>query len=202
MIVGFPQTSNPVVRCPGSASIRVPIGPDWVHEIKHDGYRLIVWRQGKRVRLFTRRGADWTHRFRWIVEAVSRLKAQSAIIDGEAVVCDEDGVSNFDKLHSQGYDQAVVLYAFDLLELNGEDWRLRTLEQRKVKLTKVLGNAGEGIYLNEHLIGDGANIFKHACQMGLGGVVSKRRTFGRKRTIRNERHQKVPGTRAHCPPFR
>jgi len=71
----------------------------------------------------------------------------------------------------------VVLYAFDLLELNGEDWRPRTLEQRKAKLAKLLSNAGEGIYLNEHLIGDGANIFKHACLMELEGIVSKRRDF-------------------------
>ena len=80
--------------------MRVPIGPDWVHEIKHDGYRLIARQQGKRVRLFTRRGVDWTHRFHWIVEAVTRLKLQSATIDSEAVACDDSGVSNFDKLHS------------------------------------------------------------------------------------------------------
>jgi len=86
--------------CLPSPSMRVPVGPGWVHEIKHDGYRLIVRRQGNRVRLFTRRGADWTHRFRSIVEAVTRLKLRSATIDGEAVVCDDGGASNFDKLHS------------------------------------------------------------------------------------------------------
>jgi len=136
--------------CLPSPSMRVPIGPGWVHEIKHDGYRLIVRRQGNRVRLFTRRGADWTHRFRWIVEAVTRLKLRSATIDGEAVVCDDSGASNFDKLYSQGHDDQVVLYAFDLLELNGEDWRPRTLEQRKAKLAKLLSNAGEGIGFGDH----------------------------------------------------
>jgi bifunctional non-homologous end joining protein LigD len=90
-----------------------------VHEIKHDGYRLIVRRDGNRVRLYTRRGYNWSHRFPLIVQAVTRLKVRSVIIDGEAVVCDENGLSNFDKLHSQGYDNQVVLYAFDLIELEG-----------------------------------------------------------------------------------
>jgi bifunctional non-homologous end joining protein LigD len=172
-----PLPAGFIEPCIPSPSIRVPMGPDWVHEIKHDGYRLIVRRDGMRVRLFTRRGYNWTHRFGWIVEAMNRLKVESATIDGEAVVCDADGVSNFDKLHSQRYDDQVVLYAFDLLELNGEDWRPRPLGRRKATLAKILSSAGEGIYLNEHLTGDGANIFKHACLMGLEGVVSKRTDF-------------------------
>src|SRR5215216_6676376 len=166
-----------VEPCLPTSSTRVPVGPDWVHEIKHDGYRLIVRRDGKRVRLFTRRGYDWTKRFGWIVEAVSRLKVQSATIDGEAVVLDENGVSDFDKLHSKEYDDRVVLYAFDLLELNVEDWRPQPLEGRKAWLAKILSNNGEGIYLNEHLSGDGATVFKHACLMGLEGIVSKHRDF-------------------------
>jgi len=137
----------------------------------------MVRRDRKRVRLFTRRGNDWTHRFGCTVDAVSRLKVQSATIDGEAVVLDENGVSDFDKLHSKGYDDRVVLYAFDLLELNGEDWRPQPLEGRKARLAKILSNNGEGIYLNEHLIGDGATVFKHACLMGLEGIVSKHRDF-------------------------
>ena len=166
-----------VEPCLPTPSTRVPVGPDWVHEIKHDGYRLIVRRDGKRVRLFTRRGYDWTYRFAWIVDAVSRFKLQSVMIDGEAVVLDENGVSDFDKLHSKGYDDRVVLYAFDLLELNGEDWRPQPLEGRKARLAKILSNNGEGIYLNEHLVGDGATVFKHACLMGLEGIVSKHRDF-------------------------
>jgi bifunctional non-homologous end joining protein LigD len=73
----------------------------------------------------------------------------------------------FDKLHSNAHDHQVMLYAFHLLELNGEDWRPQPLEKRKAKLAKLLSNVGEGIYLNEHLIGDGPNIFRHACLLGL-----------------------------------
>jgi bifunctional non-homologous end joining protein LigD len=96
---------------------RVPSGSEWVHEIKHDGYRLIVRRNGNRVRLYTRRGSNWSHRFPLIVQAVTRLKVRSIIIDGEAVVCGENGLSNFDKLHSQSYDDQVALFAFDLVPL-------------------------------------------------------------------------------------
>jgi bifunctional non-homologous end joining protein LigD len=156
---------------------RVPTGPEWVHEIKHDGYRLMVRWDGNRVRLYTRRGYNWSHRFPLIVHAMTRLKVRSIIIDGEAVVCGENGVSEFDKLHSQNYDDQVVLFAFDLLELDGDDWRWRPLEKRKTRLAKLLSRAGDGVYLSEHLAGDGAIIFEHACRMGLEGIVSKRRDF-------------------------
>ena len=76
-----------------------------MHEIKHDGYRLIVRRQDDRVRLFTRRGFDWTDRFARIVEAARKLKAGAFVIDGEAVVCGADGIADFAKLHSKAYDR-------------------------------------------------------------------------------------------------
>jgi bifunctional non-homologous end joining protein LigD len=166
-----------ILPCLPTPKKRVPAGSEWVHEIKHDGYRLIVRRDGNRVRLYTRNGYNWSHRFPLIVQAVTRLKVRSVIIDGEAVVCDDNGHSNFDKLHSQGYDNQVVLYAFDLIELGGEDWRARPLEERKARLAKLLSKAGDGVYLSEHLAGDGAIIFEHACRMGLEGIVSKRRDF-------------------------
>jgi bifunctional non-homologous end joining protein LigD len=166
-----------ILPCLPTPKKRVPTGSEWVHEIKHDGYRLIVRRDGNRVRLYTRRGYNWSHRFPLIVHAVTRLKVRSVIIDGEAVVCDHNGLSNFDKLHSQSYDDQVVLYAFDLIELDGEDWRSRPLEERKAKLAKLLSKREEGVYLSEHLAGDGAIIFDHACRMGLEGIVSKRRDF-------------------------
>ena len=95
----------------------------WVHEIKHDGYRLIVQRTDDRVRLLTRRGYDWTKRFPRVVDALKRLKVSSITLDGETVVCGGDGVSDFNRLHSQRCDDMVFLYAFDLLEMNGEDFR-------------------------------------------------------------------------------
>jgi bifunctional non-homologous end joining protein LigD len=164
-----------ILPCLPTPKKRAPDGSEWVHEIKHDGYRLIVRRDGNRMKLYTRRGYNWSDRFPLIVQALARLRVQSVIIDGEAVVCDDNGLSNFDKLHSQGYDHQVVLYAFDLIELDGDDWRPRPLEKRKARLAKLL--RGDGIYLSEHLAGDGAIIFEHACRMGLEGVVSKRRDF-------------------------
>ncbi len=155
-----------------------PVGRDWVHEIKHDGYRLMVRRQGARVRLFTRRGFDWSHRFPLIVEAAGALRVSSISIDGEAVVCGDDGVSDFDRLHSQGWDGAVFLYAFDVLEIDGDDLRQEPLERRKARLEKVLARAPAGIQFNEHAADlDGATVFEHACKLGLEGIVSKRRDF-------------------------
>jgi ATP dependent DNA ligase domain len=95
------------------------------------------------------------------------------VIDGEAVCCDDAGVADFDKLHSRAYDTQVFLYAFDLLELDGEDWR--PLEERKAKLQKLLAKAPAGIHHSGHLDGDGATIFAHACKLGLEGIVSKHR---------------------------
>ena len=148
-----------------------------MHEIKHDGYRLMVRRQGARVRLFTRRGFDWLHRFPLIVEAACTLRVSSISIDGEAVVCGDDGISDFDRLHSQGWDAAVFLFAFDVLEIDGDDLRQEPLERRKARLEKVLARAPGGIQFNEHVDLDGATVFQHACTMGLEGIVSKRRDF-------------------------
>jgi bifunctional non-homologous end joining protein LigD len=112
-----------ILPCLPTPRQKPPSGTQWVHEIKHDGYRLMARRQGSRIRLFTRQGCDWTKRYPLIVDALSSLPVQSIIIDGEAVWCGADGKPDFDKLHSHAYDAEVMLYAFDLLELNGEDYR-------------------------------------------------------------------------------
>jgi len=148
----------------------------WVHEIKHDGYRLIARRDGNRIRLFTRHGYDWSRRYPRIVDALASLRVTSIIIDGEAVWCGSDGKSDFDKLHSRAHDRDVILYAFDLLELNGEDRRQHPLEKRKAKLEKILARSQE-MRFSEDIGGDGDIIFQHACKMGLEGIVSKRRDF-------------------------
>ena len=98
---GFIVPAQPVLAS------RPPSGPDWVHEIKHDGYRLMVWRDGERVRLFTRRGFDWTERYPWIVQAARKLRTARFMIDGEVVVCAEDGVSDFERLHSREHDASA-----------------------------------------------------------------------------------------------
>jgi bifunctional non-homologous end joining protein LigD len=152
-----------------------PEGPQWIHEIKHDGYRLIARKRGDRVRLFSRRGYDWTDRYPLISAAVAALQTPSVTIDGEAVWCDGAGLAVFDKLHSRTYDEQISLYAFDLLELDGEDWRPRPLEERKAKLQRLLTMVPPGVQFNEHIDGDGAAVFAHACKLGCEGIVSKHR---------------------------
>jgi hypothetical protein len=109
--------------CLPTAAKAVPLGPDWIHEIKYDGYRLRIERQGKTVRLITKNGHNWTARFPWIVQAALKNREQQFVIDGEAVVLGIDGVSDFNALHSRKHDAAVQLYAFDALALGGEDLR-------------------------------------------------------------------------------
>jgi bifunctional non-homologous end joining protein LigD len=97
--------------CLPTRAPKVPAGPDWLHEIKHDGYRLIVQREGKRVRLFTKNGHDWTDRYPLIVEAALKNRSSSFVIDGEVVLLGVDDVSDFDGLHSHKHDDEVQLYA-------------------------------------------------------------------------------------------
>ena len=123
-------------------TLKVRSGPQWVHEIKHDGYRLQDRRDGDRVHLFTRRGFNWADRYPRIVAAARALKASSAVIDGEAVWCGPDGKSDFDKLHSRAHDAQVFLYAFDLLGLNGEDWRGHTTCSTHALTNGKLGHSG------------------------------------------------------------
>jgi ATP-dependent DNA ligase len=163
-----------VEPCIPSLAQQVPSGPAWVHEIKHDGYRLMVWRDGERVRLFTRRGVDWTQRYPRIVHSARRLRASRFLIDGEAVVCGEDGVSDFERLHSREHDASVFLYGFDLLAVDGRDIRGEPLDDRRAKLGSLLTRP-DGIRFSECLGGDGTVIFQHACKLGLEGIVSKRR---------------------------
>jgi ATP-dependent DNA ligase len=153
-----------------------PAGAGWVHEIKHDGYRLIVRRDGDAVRLFTRRGYDWTERYPSIAGAAAKLRARSLTIDGEAVVVGDDGIAVFDALHRRHKATDALLYAFDLLELDGEDLRLRPLGERKARLAKLLARKPISIVFNEHTDEDGATVFRHACKLGFEGIVSKRLT--------------------------
>ena len=108
-----------------------PSGEDWLHEVKHDGFRVIARKTGKRVKLYSRPGNDLTYRFPLIVEAMAKLRSRSCIIDGEAVACGEDGLSSFDRIRYRRYDSTVFMWAFDLIELDGDDLRLDPLEMRK-----------------------------------------------------------------------
>jgi bifunctional non-homologous end joining protein LigD len=166
-----------ILPCIPTRAYKVPAGPDWVHEIKHDGYRLQVRRDGGTVRLFTRRGYDWTDRYPAIAgtAAILRLsRARSFTLDGEVVVTGADGVAVFAALHRRRKVTDAMLYAFDLLELNGEDMRRLQLRERKRTLERLLSRSRTGIVFNEHTDQDGATVFQHACKMGLEGIVSKR----------------------------
>jgi bifunctional non-homologous end joining protein LigD len=170
------RTDGFVDPCIPSRALKPPSGPDWVHEIKHDGYRLIVRRDGETVRLFTRRGHDWTERYPAIAAAAAKLRATSFLLDGEAVVAGADGIAVFGALHRRHKATDAMLYAFDLLDLDGKDIRTLPLAERKAKLAKLLARAPVGIVFNEHTDEDGAVVFLHACKMGLEGIVSKRLT--------------------------
>jgi ATP-dependent DNA ligase len=99
------------------ATERPPSGPLWLHEIKHDGFRVIARKVGAKVRLYSRPGNDLTYRFPLIVETLAGLRPRSCIIDGEAVACDDNGMTNFDRVRYRRNDASVFLYAFDLIEL-------------------------------------------------------------------------------------
>jgi bifunctional non-homologous end joining protein LigD len=157
----------------------VPSGPKWVHEIKHDGYRFICRLERGRARVFSRRGNDYTERVPRIVDTLAGLPASSVTLDGEGVACDPNGVTNFELLRAalgRPPKREVFLYAFDLLELDGRDMRREPWSDRRSKLTRLLRGAGHGVQLSDHLEGnDGEAAFRHACIMGLEGIVAKRR---------------------------
>ena len=152
---------------------RPPSGTDWVHEIKHDGYRLIVRREGTTVRLYSRNAIDLTARLSAIAAVAERIKAKSFTIDGEAVVLGPDGLSRFDELRRREAARTAVLYAFDLIEHDGEDLRNRPFLDRNAALAQLLRNTS-GILLNEHIAEDGPTVFEHVCRLGAEGIVSKR----------------------------
>jgi len=127
------------------------------------------------VRLYSRPGNDLTRRFPLIIDALSRLRSRSCIIDGEAVACDANGVASFDLVRHHRDNHKMFLYAFDLIELNGDDLRRDPLEVRKATLASIVAKARPGIRFNEHIEGDGPTVFAHACKMGLEGIVSKRK---------------------------
>ena len=164
-----------IAPCLPTKSTTLPSGGQWLHEIKHDGFRIIARKSNGRVRLYSRPGNDFTRRFPLIVEALARLRSRSCIIDGEAVACDDNGVASFDLVRHHRANEIVFLYAFDLIELNGDDLRRDPLEVRKATLASIVAKAGPGIRFNEHIEGDGATVFAHACKMGLEGIVSKRK---------------------------
>jgi bifunctional non-homologous end joining protein LigD len=118
--------------CLPTKATAVPSGPDWLHQVKYDGYRLRVERDGDRVRLFSRNGYDWTARYPWIVEAAGKIRQKRFVLDREAVSC----IADFYALHSRLHDHEVQLCAFDILVEGGDDLRKLPLHLRKTSLMR------------------------------------------------------------------
>jgi bifunctional non-homologous end joining protein LigD len=152
---------------------KVPSGERWLHEIKFDGYRVQVHLANNGVKVFTRRGNDWTKRFKKIADDAWHINAGSAIIDGEVVVPSANGTTDFSVLQNElkGKSTKIVMVTFDLLYLNGYDLRKLPLFERKALLKKNID--GMDIQFSESFEVDGGEMFKHACKTGLEGVVSK-----------------------------
>jgi bifunctional non-homologous end joining protein LigD len=163
-----PQLASPVDQPPD--------GKHWIHEIKHDGYRCQVLVERGKARVFTRNGFDWSDRYPSIVRAAAKLRCQSAIIDGEAIVQDGNGVSDFEALRSAMVRQPynIILYAFDLLHLDGRDLRRQTLSERRGQLEHlILADPESRIQFSDEFHGGGAALFKACAERALEGIVSK-----------------------------
>ncbi len=154
-----------------------PSGAGWLHELKLDGYRIQARKDGDKVQLLTRTGLDWTHRMKTIAVLVGELPAERAILDGEVVVLAENGTTSFADLQAafqEGVNKPLSYFIFDLLHLNGHNLRGLPLIERKTLLATLLGGSREFVRVSEHLEGDGAVIFRKACEMHAEGIISKR----------------------------
>ena len=160
--------------CLPSPAKSPPSRSNWLHEIKHDGFRIMALRDADSLRLITRNGNDFTRRFPLAAAAVAALPVRSCLIDGEAIVTDDNGLAVFALIRHARHGAQAVLCAFDLLALDGVDLRRLPIQQRKDQLAKLLHNPPHGIVLNAHYDGDGAKVFREACKLGCEGIVSKR----------------------------
>ncbi len=167
-----------IAPCLATLREHAPPGPEWVHEIKYDGYRLQIHVRGERVRTLTRRGYDWTPRFPTLVAAARALPAGQAVLDGEVVVQSRRGISDYALLQDDiagGRSDRFVYFAFDLLYLDGMDLRSATLIDRKAALERLLTRAAGPIAYSAHLDSQAELTHRRACELGLEGLVSKRR---------------------------
>src|ERR1700704_2361133 len=147
-----------------------PDGPDWLHEIKFDGYRMHARLDHGAVRLLTRTGLDWTHKYPAIAAAVASLGADQAYVDGELSGVRADGITSFSMIQAasdSGNAAALFFFLFDLLYLDGEDLCARPLIERKARLAALLSDAGSPLHYCDHQIGHGRAFHEKACAMSL-----------------------------------
>jgi bifunctional non-homologous end joining protein LigD len=173
----LPKEIRPQLATPAA---RVPDGADWLHEIKFDGYRTMARIDGDQVRLLTRTGLDWTDRYGLLAKAFQGLPFQQAVIDGEIVVQDEQGIASFAALQdtlSEGRTHKLIFFAFDLLHLDGYDLCAVPLVERKRALEELLDpvvTPSSALQISDHVVGNGRAFFEQASQLGLEGIISKR----------------------------
>ncbi|MGC4089055.1 MAG: DNA ligase D [Polyangiaceae bacterium] len=173
----LPQTIEPQLATLVSAP---PEGDDWIHEIKFDGYRIMARIEAARVTLLSRNGKDWTDKLPSLAHTLAELQVEAALLDGELVALDENGLSDFQRLQNSlgSGDDSLVYYAFDLLHLDGRDLSSLPLTERKALLRRALSAASkpmaERVRFSEGVTGDGLQFFEKACALGLEGIVSKR----------------------------
>jgi bifunctional non-homologous end joining protein LigD len=165
LTAGFIVPAQPVT------ADKPPLGPDGFTKSSMMA-TVIIRRESDTVRLWSRHAVDFTKRMPAIVAAAAALRADRFVLDGEAVAIGLDGLSRFDELRGQAGARRAILYAFDLIELDGEDLRELPLLERKAALADLVG--GSGILLSEHVAEEGATVFAHACRLGAEGIVSKR----------------------------
>jgi bifunctional non-homologous end joining protein LigD len=153
----------------------VPAGNRWLHEMKYDGYRVLLAVGGGEARAYTRSGLDWSEKFSALTEAAAGLKVRSALIDGEAVVLGPDGRSSFQALQGalKGAPGSIDYFAFDLLELDGEDLTLLPLIERKKRLARIIPEKDSRLRYSDHILGNGEKLLASFCEAGLEGVISK-----------------------------
>lgn len=168
-----------VAPCLAKLGSEPPVGDHWGHEIKFDGYRLEARIEGGQTKLLTRNGLDWTGRFGRLAGDIARLPLKTALIDGEAIVEDEHGRSDFPALVAalkSGRDERIVFVAFDLLFLDERDLTPLPLRERKALLKALLDRKGtyDALRYSDHIVGDGAKMLSEVCKLGLEGIVSKR----------------------------
>jgi len=182
-VTGAMPTAMPTECRPQLATLaaEAPDGDDWLNEIKLDGYRLLAFYKAGKVRLLTRNGLDWTPKFAGIAAALTRLTVDECILDGEAVVLDAQGRSNFQLLQNQlkaGDRASMAMYVFDVIHCNGYNLINTPLNQRKELLRQIISAGGylpaDAVRYTDHLQGDGKAFLEKACEMGLEGIISKR----------------------------
>jgi len=152
-----------------------PEGAHWIHEIKHDGYRTMLVIERGTARTYTRNGHDWSDRYPGIIMAARKLPCRTAILDGEVIVQDGRGVSDFEALQSalRSKTTHLIFYAFDLLHLDGKDLREKPLLERRAKLKRLIQNPDSRIQFSEEFIGDAVAFFRACATHELEGIVSK-----------------------------